>query len=529
MANKNVFKTGTAAKVKKVDATNDAGGKAYSVTDEHALAQYAVTGTFNDSFYTDANTQLERVVKLTENVDPTFIAKCAIYARKSGFMKDMPAFLCAVLAAKGETVLLKSIFDTVIDNGKMLKNFVQIIRSGVTGRKSLGTASKNLVKNWINNRSDEKLFGDSVGNDPSLADVIKMVHPKPANKSREAFYSYLIGKDNYSKSSLPKIVKEFEKYKKDKSGDIAGIPFQLLTSLDLKSEDWSNIAANANWHMTRMNLNTFNRHGVFDDSKMVTTIADRLKDADTIRKVKVFPYQLLTAFQNTADVPTKISNALQDAMEVATHNIPDFGDKKVYVMVDTSGSMGSYVMGSGQHAGYSNGNGRGTTCVDVASLIASCIMRKNDDVEVIPFDTQVHSAQSLNPRDTVMTNSQKLAKFGGGGTDCGAPLVSLNKRNAKGDVVIYLSDNESWFDGGRWSSRYGTSVATEWADFKKRNKGAKCVCVNLNVGSTVQVTDDKDVMNIGGYSDTYWDIIAQFVKGGYTAQTWVDNIKAVEI
>jgi len=30
----------------------------------------------------------------------------------------------------------------VINNGKMLRNFVKIVRSGVAGRKSLGTAPK---------------------------------------------------------------------------------------------------------------------------------------------------------------------------------------------------------------------------------------------------------------------------------------------------------------------------------------------------------------------------------------------------
>ncbi len=31
--------------------------------------------------------------------------------------------------------------------------------------------------------------------DPSLADIIKMVHPKPASKSREALFGYLIGRE----------------------------------------------------------------------------------------------------------------------------------------------------------------------------------------------------------------------------------------------------------------------------------------------------------------------------------------------
>jgi 60 kDa SS-A/Ro ribonucleoprotein len=63
-------------------------------------------------------------------------------------MKEMPALLCAILAARNPT-LLACIFGRVIDDGKMLRNFVQIIRSGVTGRKSLGSAPKRLVRSWF--------------------------------------------------------------------------------------------------------------------------------------------------------------------------------------------------------------------------------------------------------------------------------------------------------------------------------------------------------------------------------------------
>ena len=45
--------------------------------------------------------------------------------------------------------------------------------------------------------------------------------------------------------------------------------------------------------MTRMNLNTFQRHGVFHDAEMVELIANRLRDAEAIKRAKVFPYQLL--------------------------------------------------------------------------------------------------------------------------------------------------------------------------------------------------------------------------------------------
>ena len=61
---------------------------------------------------------------------------------KKGFMKDMPALLLAVLAQKDVNMLAR-VFDQVADNGKMLRNFAQIIRSGAVGRNPSATVRKN--------------------------------------------------------------------------------------------------------------------------------------------------------------------------------------------------------------------------------------------------------------------------------------------------------------------------------------------------------------------------------------------------
>ena len=129
-------------------------------------------------------------------------------------MKDMPALLLACLTVpngKGEmrSDLVAPVFHEVIDNGKMLRNFVQIMRSGVVGRKSLGTAPKRLVQNWLLKSSDRDLIKACVGNDPSLADVIKMVHPKPLTADREALFAYLIGRE-HDFSKLPQSIKDFD-------------------------------------------------------------------------------------------------------------------------------------------------------------------------------------------------------------------------------------------------------------------------------------------------------------------------------
>ena len=61
------------------------------------------------------------------------------------------------------------------------------------------------------------------------------------------------------------------------------------------------------------------------------------------------------------------------------------------------------------------------------------------------------SGHRFNPRDSIMTNAKTLASFGGGGTNCSAALEYVNRKAGKGDLVIYVSDNESWVDSGPWT------------------------------------------------------------------------------
>ena len=103
------------------------------------------------------------------------------------------------------------------------------------------------------------------------------------------------------------------------------VPFQMLTALPLTKKHWQQIARNASWTMTRMNLNTFVRQGVFEDQDLIGIVANRLRNANLIEKAKVFPCQLLTAWMSISDdVPRPIRDALQDAMEIAIRKLLSF-------------------------------------------------------------------------------------------------------------------------------------------------------------------------------------------------------------
>ena len=170
MANKTLFSSRTST-LPRANTVNKAGGRAYQLAPTHALAQIAATGCFNGVYYTSAQSQLNEVRALIDQVDDNeFLAKLALYARERAFMKDMPAALLVVLSTR-DTQLAHRVFDRVVDNGRVLRTVFQMVRSGQFGRKSLSSSLQRAFQRWLNDASVGKLLSASIGNDPSLRDV----------------------------------------------------------------------------------------------------------------------------------------------------------------------------------------------------------------------------------------------------------------------------------------------------------------------------------------------------------------------
>lgn len=512
--NPQLFRHGATATI-----LNAAGGKAYVASDKHTLTQYALTGCLNDTYYASAETQFDTILALAQRADVIYLAQLAVYARQEGYMKDLPAVLLGVLFTRASW-LAKKVFNSVITNPKMLKNFVTVMRSGAVGRKSLGTAARNCVRAWLESRDESALLRGIMGGDVTLRDVIRLAHPKSTTPERAAFYRYVLGFDNVDLSLLPEEAQAFEAFKKDPSGAPPNVPFQLLSNVTMSADQWRVVAGNMSWQTLRMNLNTLQRNGCFEDASFVTEVAKRLADPVEVSKSECFPFQLLAAFKSIKDVPREISNALQDAMEHATKNIPTFAGKTV-VGVDVSGSMSSAV----------TGNRKGATstirAIDAAALFASAILRVNPTAEVYPFDTRVYNP-NLNGRDSVMTNTQILAKFGGGGTDCSLVPSALSYYQQTADTVILISDNESWITPIDYRGR-GTALMMAWENFKKTNPAAKLVCIDLCPNTGLQAVSRKDILNVGGFSDQVFDVVAAFTKGELTAEHLVGIVRKVEV
>jgi len=540
MANKSLFSS-IKSLLPRAITRNEAGGRAYALAPKHALAQVAAMGCFGNAFYATAESQLDQLKTLIDQVDDNvFLAKLAVYARERAYMKDMPAALLVVLS-KRDTQLLHRVFGRVVDNGRVLRTLFQMVRSGQFGRTSFSSSLQRALQHWLNEASVGKLLSASIGSDPSLRDVLRMARPTPSDNARRALFGWLTDKPlekwaPATESDLPALVQSLIAYRKADSAEMQALLLgDLSVRWDLLADAakgplvWKAIARQMGPQALRMNLNTLLRHEVFGahgtDVKLIEYVAARIADGDDIRRSRQFPYQFLTAYLNASDdVPQKIKAALHQAAEIACGNIPELPGP-IVIGLDVSGSMASPVTGH---------RGRGATtkmrCVDVAALFAAAILRRNPSSVVIPFDTSAYQAK-VDPQDSILSLAKRLAGYGGGGTDCSLPLAEANTRYAHRQFAgaVLVSDNESWVGTGRHGS---TGVMTQWQVLvaNQRKLGVanpRLVCIDLQPYTTAQAPERTDILNVGGFSDAVFNVVASFLADD--ANRFVAEVEAIEL
>ncbi|MFO0953626.1 MAG: TROVE domain-containing protein [Isosphaeraceae bacterium] len=541
MANKKVFQSATSV-LPRADAVNEAGGRAYGLSPRHALAQIAATGCFNGRFYADGEAQLAELTTLADQVaDPVYLAKLAVYSREKAFMKDMPAALLLIVA-KRDPALFQKAFDRVVDNGRVLRTLFQMVRSGRFGRKGLSGSLQRAFQRWLNGASVGKLLSASVGQSPSLRDVLRLARPTPADNVRRALFGWLTDKpvEGWAPATaddLPAEVRDLLAYREaateEAQVEVLGrtkLRWDLLSDAARGPLVWKALARQMGHQALRMNLNTLMRHGVFQHREMVDYVAGRLRDEEEIRRSRQFPYQYLAAYLNADDaVPHDVKAALGRAAEVACGNVPK-QPGPVLIGLDVSGSMSCPV------TGYSGkGSQSKVRCVDAAAVFAAAVLRRNPDSLVIPFDDRTHKA-TADAGDGILSLARRLAAYGGGGTDCSLPLSEANRsyRHRKFVGCVLVSDTMSWIGAGQYGS---TGVVTAWNEFVKNQArlhhgvagyaGPKLVCINVQAYGTTQAPERPDVLNVGGFSDAVFQVVASFLGEG--PSRFVAEVEAVDL
>lgn len=540
MANTSAFNRGSAVNVAH-NTLNSAGGLAFAMDAKEELAQMATTGTFRNTFYDEKEIkEVDRLCELCNSCGVEFVSQLALYARQKCAMKDMPAALLVwIYCTETDTNYFEQIFNDICDTGRMLRNFVQILRSGVFGKRSLGSRAKRAVQQWLLNRPFKRLVtSDNIGSNPSIGDIVKLSHVKPISEEQEAVFAYLRGHEiDFEHNSnpnnrdadnhfipvtlfrnMPRELQELVAFIKlgdyvtelnengliKKAAEVtkqfAEMPipewgaFRLIDRLPLQKSHWEAMCKNMSWFQLTQYLGTLHRQGALADPGWVI---DKLTNKELIEKSNTLPHQLfagVVTLEKTAGFPAPVLKALKFALDYSLKNMPKFNGS-LLIAVDNSGSMGWPVTGMGSAGQHTTS----VTCSDVAGMLGAALAANVRKAKVVTFDTSIVKTinTGFGSKTPIKHISDVASKINGrgGGTDCGCVLRGAAKEY---DAVIIISDNESW------ASPWGSTLAEKWRAYKAKNSKCKLVCLDLASNNTVQAETNEaaGITNLGGWSSS---------------------------
>lgn len=378
-----------------------------------------------------------------------------------------------------------------------------------------------------------------------------------------------------TRADLPRVIHLLEDYRRASDPDVQAAQVEAMAGTyvrwDLLAGDargpkvWKAIAR----HMMgpqalRMNLNTLHRQGVFDHKAMVDFVADQLSDTENVRRSRQFPYTYFLAYKEVElAVPHKLRQALCKAADAACVNIPALPGP-VIIGVDRSGSMNMPATGNRGPDSTSK-----LTCAEAAALFAAVLLKRNPDSALVPFSDGLYPDFRVDPDDTVLSIAERIAALPAGATDIHLPISAalgdrLSVRKSRsgsafpgwpgrpGEVLspegaamghsfvrdtpwagaIILSDNESWLtpgvlprgyhtpghEGLRHRDERTTYLMHQWSRLVQKQRGTafpspKLVCYDLQCYGTTQAPERQDVLNLGGFSDFSWTLVADFFAG----------------
>lgn len=523
----------------KADKTNREGAPAFSRPLEEDVLAVLMTQTMGNCFYASKKELAKETVDVLRTMsakDPSFLAKALVYARNRGLMKMAPTLGLAVLSEnkedKAKEAFRKS-FRQVMRIPDDLREFVDLIRTGNFGKKSLTGLRKTMIQNWLRHMSEFHgvKYGSSASEGVTVRDILRLAHPLPKsektgkgyerlrNGAQAELFGWLVkGWENVGKDPSPtnpmvwaletlkrsedekEIVSLVRKYK---------LPWEVVVPAVKKMTVgiWKALMEGMPYMALLRNLNTLERHEVLKEKAVVKDIAKRLSDPEAVAKSKQLPFRFFNAFKAYTG-PQEIRDALSEALEASFANMPEMPGT-VCVANDTSGSMSSPASDKGS-----------TTFAEIAGIFAAALFKKcGDDVLILPFDTEVHPEKArVSKKDTLMSIAEKIQGHGGG-TDIGAPIRHLLKKKEKVDVFIGITDSEDWA---------GRGFLSEWEEYKaKVSPKAKAFLVTIApYRDGLSPKETKDVFYTYGWSDSVLKYISLVLAGG---NGQVDDVKGIDL
>lgn len=443
------------AKTNKMVTTHE-GASAHALKAKTELFLACVSGFAGEkTFYQDDRTA--RIVKLTHKVtekDPQWVENFVAWLRgPEANIRTASLIVAAEYVAAGGPngrQVVNSVCQRADEPAELLAYWLATHPKGgkrVNETPAIPQAIRkglsDAVRRLYNEYSVLKYNGGAKA--VSMADVLNLLHVKPATPGQGNLFKYIIDKsyDNDVDLSQLEMIRSNVELKAAaplKLSDIteeklskAGMTWEQMGNLlegGWTSEAWGKLISNMGYMALLRNLRNF--EGVNLASKDVEIVNSILSDPERVAKSRQLPFRFLTAYKNVGSA--KFVGAIEQALDLSVKNVPAFPGRTL-VLVDTSGSMSSPVGGR-----YADRGSDFTSCAEAASMFGVALRLKGEDVDVVAFGTNSRKV-GFRKGSSVLTGIKGVIN-----TDVGWSTnlqKAIDKHYNGHDRIVVLSDMQT--------------------------------------------------------------------------------------
>jgi len=396
--------------------------------------------------------------------------------------------------------------------GTHLFTFVHFVDS----MRSWGRTVRRAVSNWYSMNIDKleyqivKYKGRTVEgseNQWTHRDVLRSCHARPLTGKHDLLFGY-ITKGNISSPLIAA-------YEKLQSSEDVNESISLIKEYRIPHDSWPTWLKNNKkvWEagltdlpLTALirNLNKLTQLEVLreGDWDRLELIQNKLTSQEYIKKSRVHPMTMLTAMRTygrgegiKGDMRWNPIKGIEDALEkgfyLSFENVEAI-DKKIFVAVDVSGSMGQL------------GNGI-LSCSEIAACMAMIVVRKAEYCIIKGFSDELKDVKISS--ESTLTEVIRKTRMPFGSTDCALPMIWALENKIDIDAFVIYTDNETWF------GNIHPSQALNQYRQRTKNIDSKLI-VNAITSTKFSIADPKDPnsLDVVGFNTSTPQAISAFIN-----------------
>lgn len=411
-----------------------------------------------------------------------------------------------------------------------------------------GRGMRSAVAAWYNDKDADRLAYQVIKyrqrHSWTHRDALRQAHPIASTEAHNTIYNWITQSQKYPvPGEVPDLVQAFAEMQDAENerqveallSKYPDLPWETIPTQFLKSaQAWGTLLPRLPMTALIRNLGRMSANGLIVPLSEASDIAaERIVNAEAIRKARVHPIQVLAALLTyqaghgtrgslTWEPVSQVVDALDAAFYLAFDNVEPSG-KRIVLALDVSGSMTN-----GTIAGIP-----GLTPRVASAAMAMVTARVEKQYHVVAFSHEMVPFE-VSPRERLDDICQKADRLDFGRTDCALPMLwalgyqpvaqnwysykrdKLHRKSdyrkvrdyiVEADAFVIFTDNETWC-----GSIHPSQALVQYR--RETGIAAKLIICGMIANSfTIADPNDAGMLDVVGFSTATPNLVSNFIRG----------------